>query len=225
MESYDVELNERELLMNRIKRFERTVGGRWTGLIFHRDHVPNQSIADRSMRFCEAIKLSNTGPITLTKDLLDCPGARRSFGWVTNEDDKLVKKMAEKNGMKEETAKKLIKKIPHLEDRISAITVGTYESPDIILSYTQPEAAMRLVYQWQKIFGVNLDVIISSVMAVCGNVVAGAHISNKICLSFGCPESRNHGAIGSDRLIIGLPAHLIDENFFIPKPDNIQQTA
>ena len=121
--------------------------------------------------------------------------------------------MAEKNGMKEEIAKKLVKKIPYFKENISAITIGVYESPDIIISYAQPEAAMRLVYQWQQLHGTDLDTTISSVMSVCGVVAVGVYTANRICLSFGCPESRSHGVIGNDRLIIGLSSHLIDDFF------------
>ena len=65
--------------------------------------------------------------------------------------------------------------------------------------------AMQLLSQWEIAYATDLTVKISSVMAVCGNVAAAAYITHKICLSFGCSESRNHGAIGRDRLIIGIP--------------------
>ena len=199
--------------MNKIKRFESAVGGRWTGIIFHQEDIPNENIAKRPMRFCEAIRESSTGPLTLTKDLLSCPGALRSFGWSRNGDNRLAEKMAAKNGIKIEFAKKLIEKTPCLNKELSAITIGVYESPDVIVSYAQPEAAMRLVYLWQKRNGIDLDVTISSIMAVCGCVATGAYVADKLCVSFGCPESRDYGVIGNDRLIIGLSARRI-ENIF-----------
>jgi len=196
--------------MSMLREFENMIGGRWTGIKFHRGNVPNENISSQSMHFCDAIKASNTGRLTLTRDLLDCPGALRSFGWATNKDDTLAEEIAEKRAIKEEAAKALIKNTPRLSERISAITIGDYESPDLILSYAHPEVAMQLVYQWQKIYAVDLEVSISSVMAVCGSVAAAVYVSNKICLSFGCPESRTRGAIGRDRLVIGIPAHMIE---------------
>ena len=53
------------------KKFERAVGGRWTGIIFHRGYVSNKHMAKHPMRFCEEIKKSSTGPLTLTKQVLN----------------------------------------------------------------------------------------------------------------------------------------------------------
>lgn len=199
--------------MTEIKKFERLIGGRWTGIIFHHENDAKDNLAKNPMRFCEAVKQSSTGPVTLTKDLVACTGALRSFGWDLDGDERLAKKISQENGIKEQIARTMIKEVPHLNEGISAITVGSYESPDVIISYSQPEAAMRFINQWQKMSGKPLDVSISSIMAVCGCIAAGAYLSGKVCLSFGCPESRKYGAIGNDRLIIGVPTQLI-KNFF-----------
>ena len=132
--------------MNKIRRFERIIGGRWTGIKFHRGNVPDESISNQSMRFCEAIKASTTGRLTLTRDLLGCLGALRSFGWATDKDEILAQEIAKKRGMKKEAANALIRKIPRLDEKISGITIGDYDSPDLILSYIQPEAAMQLFH-------------------------------------------------------------------------------
>lgn len=199
--------------MNEIKKFESMIGGRWTGVTFHHENNDRVTLAKHPMKFCEAVKESSTGAMSLTQDSMDCPGALRSFGWALTKDEQLTKTISQTNGIKEQIAKSIVEKVPHLNGSFSAITVGSYESPDVILSYAQPEATMRLIYQWQKVSGKVLDVSISSHMAVCGCVAAGAYISGKICLSFGCPESRKYGAISNDRLIVGVPARLI-ANFF-----------
>ncbi len=192
--------------MNALKSFENKIGGRWTGIIFHRDDVPDENMPDRPMRFCEAIRVASKGPLTLTKDKLNCPGALRSFGWEKNGCSRLVANLAERNDMAEEAARELMDRVPSCNGDIRAITIGSYESPDVVVSYAQPEATMRLISGWQKKSGMNLDVTISSVMAVCGWVAARSYLTEKMCISFGCPESRTHGSIGNDRLIIGLPA-------------------
>jgi uncharacterized protein (DUF169 family) len=200
--------------MNEIKKFESIIGGRWTGIIFHRENEDRDNQAKHPMKFCEAVKESSTGPVVLTQKIVNCPGALRSFGWNMEGDDRLAKKKCWENiGIKEQVARSIIKEVPHFNGNISAITVGSYESPDVMMSYAQPEAVMRFINQWQKVSGKVLDVSISSVMAVCGCVAAGTHISGKITLSFGCPESRSFGGISNDRLIIGVPAQLA-ENFF-----------
>jgi len=199
--------------VNIIKKLESNIGGRWTGITFHREDVNHKKVIARPMRFCEAIKESSTGPITLNKDLLSCPGALRSFGWSTNGDNQLAENMAKKNGTTKEIALGLIKNVPLFKESISAITIGGSESPDVIVSYSQPTAVMSLLYSWQMVKGIDFEVDLSSVMAVCGNVAAGAYQLDKVCLSFGCPESRQYGTIGRDRLIIGFPTHIIEDVF------------
>jgi uncharacterized protein (DUF169 family) len=136
----------------------------------------------------------------------------RSLGWEKNQDHEIARKIAEATGIKIEIAQKLIKTTPHL-DSASSVTVGSINPPDVMVCYAQPEAAMRLVRQWQIVYGTKLDIELSTVMSVCGSVVVKAYITGQICMSFGCPDSREYGAIGRDRLVIGLPAHLVQDLF------------
>ena len=198
--------------MHELELLEERIGGRWTGIAFHDDHGPNENLAERPMRLCEAIKQSYTQPVVLTRDLISCPGALRSLGWTPRVDDTLAQKIAETMGSKLGTAKKLVTKTPRLE-RGASVTVGRNNVPDIVVSYAQPEAAMRLVRLWQQVHGADLNIAASSVMAICGNVVARAHMTGQISLSFGCPDSRQYGAISRDRLVIGLPTHLVSDLF------------
>jgi len=197
--------------MEKMRRLEEKIGGRWIGIKFHSNDVPKGSLVKTPMRLCEAITKSSTGQITLTKDLINCPGALRSLGWKTNEDEKIAHKIAATTGAETDIVQKLISDTPYFNGKIDAITVGIYDSPDVVVSYIQPCAAMKLVRQWQQTHGTDLDFKVSSVMAVCGNVVVKAHVTDKICLSFGCPDSREYGVIGNDRLIIGLPVRILDD--------------
>ena len=196
--------------MEELKLLEERIGGRWTGITFNGDGPVKEDVAKRKMRLCEAIKESYTRPIVLTKDLISCPGALRSLGWTTDLDDKIARKIAEATGTDPDVARRLVSDTPRLERGVS-VTIGSNNSPDIAISYAQPEAAMRLVRLWQQVKGTDLDMAASSVMAVCGSVVAKVHRTNQICLSFGCPDSRKHGAIGRDRLVIGLPVGIIKD--------------
>jgi len=197
--------------MEEVKLLEQRIGGRWTGIKFHRDQAPDKHLAKAPMRLCQAIKESNTHPIVLTEDLISCPGALRSLGWARREDD-IARKIAEGTGAKPEIALKLVMDTPHL-DVGTAVAVGSQASPDVVACYGQPEAAMRLVRQWQKVYGTQLHIALSTVMSVCGSVVVNAYMTGQICMSFGCPDSREHGAIGRDRLVIGLPAQLVEALF------------
>lgn len=203
--------------MDVIKLLEESIGGRWTGIVFHRDHAPKEGLAKRPMRLCEAIKKSYTQPVVLTRNLVSCLGARRSLGWTTTEDDKIARKMVEATGIKVHMARKLITNTPYLNGCIAAVSVGGNDCPDVVVSYAQPESVMTLVRTWQEIEGTDLGLEASSVMAVCGNVVVKAYTTGRISLSFGCPDSREYGAIGRDRLVIGLPVPLI-EPLLAPRP-------
>ncbi len=199
--------------MDEVKLLQERIGGRWTGIVFQRDSTPKENLAKRPMRLCEAIKESITMPIVLTRHLVNCLGARRSLGWTTTEDDNIARKMVEMTGIKPDIARKVITNTPRLNGEIHAVLLGTNKPPDIVVSYAQPEAAMRLVRRWQQVYGTDLDLEASSVMAVCGSVAVRAYTTGRICLSFGCPDSREYGAIGRDRLAIGLPVRLIRDLF------------
>ena len=197
--------------MNNIKTFEMMMGGRWTGVKLHQKEGPFENPAPHPMKICDAIKQSSTGPMTLTKDLVNCPGALRSLGWMADGKEQLSARMVRKNNIQKNIAESIVAGTPHIDNGISAVTIGTYENPDLIISYAQPKAAMQLILKWQQLNGGVVDVSISSLMAICGGVLAGAYLSEKICLSFGCPESRDYGSIGNDRLIIGLPVGMINQ--------------
>jgi uncharacterized protein (DUF169 family) len=192
---------------------QQAIGGRWAGIEFHEGEVPQKNLAKRPMRLCEAIKESVTAPVTLTYDLIDCDGALRSLGWNANGDHEIANKVSNATGAKLDIVAEVVKNTPRLNDGISAVTIGACESPDLVVSYAQPVIAMNLVRRWQLSHGFDLKIAASSVMSVCGNVVARAYNTGRICLSFGCPDSRKHGAIGRDRLVIGMPVSSITDLF------------
>jgi len=197
--------------MNRIRQFERMIGGRWTGVVFHRNGAmkdPNQN--QRPMRFCEAVRDSAMKPLTLTKECVNCAGALRSFGWDGGRDEELAENMTQTQKIGLESANSLIEKTPRLNGDVSSISIGDLDSPDIIISYLQPETAMNFIYQWQKKYAEKIDTKLSSIMSVCGSVAAGAYVRDEIRLSFGCPESRKYGDIGRDRLVIGVPFRMAE---------------
>jgi len=195
-------------MINKVHQLEARFGGWWTGIKFHRNNPPGDNYAMRPMRFCEAITESRTGPIVLSRELLDCLGGRRSLGW-SDDDEAIAQTMANKASMDIQLAREIIQNTPRLQDEIVAVTVGTDNSPDVVISYAQPKVAMKLLRQWQRVHGGELQPRISSFMAVCGSVAVRAHLSGQVCMSFGCPDSRDHGKIGRDRLAIGLPFQLL----------------
>jgi uncharacterized protein (DUF169 family) len=197
--------------MNKLRLLEERVGGWWTGIKFHYGDAPEVKRKREPMRFCEALAGSQRSPIVLIPEIVNCPGALRSLGWGDRNDQDLASAMAEKAGMTPEIARGLIFSTPNLRTRPTAITVGACEEPDVAISFAQPEAVMRLLQRWQSVFGKTLLADISCVMAVCGSVAVRAYMTEQVCLSFGCPDSRNYGAINRDRLVIGLPTSLVEK--------------
>lgn len=63
--------------------------------------------------------------------------------------------------------------------------------------------------EWQRVYGSLFPMETSGFMSVCGAVLVKAHLTGSICISFGCLDAREHGAIGRDRLAIGLPMRLV----------------
>ncbi len=196
--------------MTELYLLEREIGGRWIGLTFHHDTVPNGRLAKRPMHFCEAVSEAKKARLVLTPELVDCPGALRSFGWSTCDDKTIAQTMAEKTDFTADIALTVIQNTPCLNREIVAVTVGSDDSPDVVLSYAQPEAAMKLIRRWQERNGTVLRINASTVMAVCGSVAVRAYLTGQICLSCGCPTSREYGVIGRDQLVIGMPFSLIE---------------
>ncbi len=190
--------------MNSLRLLELSFGGWWCGVRFSRDRDVHEPLAPRPMRFCEAVAKARTSPFALTPDLLDCPGGRRALGWNGNE-ELLAREMAEKANITIEAAHEVLRETPRIEDKLTHIIVGTCEAPDIVVAYSQPESAMKLLREWQAAHGEPLQTKVSAFMSVCGAVAVNAYRNQRICVSFGCPEARKHGAIGRDRLVIGLP--------------------
>jgi len=196
--------------MDEFRLLEETFGGWWCGVRFGPGVEAGAHLAPRPMRFCEAVAASRTGPIVLTAELMNCPGGSRSLGW-NDDDDAMARTMAEKTGMSAGAARKVIADTPRLGRAPEQVTVGTYKSPDVIVAYAQPQTAMRLLREWQRPHGGSLQLETSGFMSVCGAVAVKAHLSGNICVSFGCPDAREFGGIGRDRLVIGLPFGQVTE--------------
>jgi len=183
---------------------EKAFGGWWCGVRFSPNAESNAGYAQRPMRFCEAVALSRIGPIVLTSELMNCEGGRRSLGWNTD-DARMVQMVAEKSGADSGVTARILAKTPKLKKAPDQVVVGTYDSPDVVIAYAQPQTVMSIVREWQRLNGDLLPLEASGYMSVCGAVAAKAYLSNKICISFGCPDAREIGGIGRDRLVIGLP--------------------
>jgi uncharacterized protein (DUF169 family) len=198
--------------MEYTRRFKNLMGGIWLGVTFY-DTLPLTTDFDtnESMRFCQAIRKGREYPVLLTSEQVHCPGAMRSFGWASKGDSELVEKMRDKLGFSKERVTAILDQTPRLQDKIQGVVVGDYEKPDLLISYCQPATVMRLLRLFQKLTGENMNVDLSSILSVCGNVAVKCFFTGNICLSFGCDDAREYGAISRDRLVVGVPYSLVQQ--------------
>jgi uncharacterized protein (DUF169 family) len=185
-----------------ISRFGDAFGWPWVPVRFCPRAPEGEA---RELRFCEAVREGVRSPVVLTAASVGCPGAKRSFGWARGLDEGLAEELAKKQSVPLGTAKKMIRGVPRLDDGAYACEVGTRDKPDVLVSYAQAPTAMKIARAIEKTSGEPLRPVLSSVMSACGNAVVRSFVSGDVALSFGCDQSRESGAIGRDRLIIGVP--------------------
>jgi uncharacterized protein (DUF169 family) len=184
------------------KRLTKISDSEWVAVKFKRHPAANDI---EPLRFCEAVRKAKKNYISLSLRRICCDGAGRCFGWLKNKDMKLAQGLSEKTGIEQDKAYELIRSVPVLNQKISGISLGSYIEGDIYISYASPESTMKLIRCWQKMTGCNLKLEISGIMSVCGNVAVKSFTKQKICISFGCPESREYGGIEKGELVIGVP--------------------
>jgi uncharacterized protein (DUF169 family) len=180
---------------------------KWTSIKFL-EHVPSDLtlLPARETRFCEAVSRAGEGEWILTADRVCCQGARRCFGWLKGANRELAWQLAERLGTTVAIAEKAISEIPVLPAGCEAVWVGTDTGPDVFVSYVLPETAMQIVRSWQRVFGTSLAIQVSGIMAVCGSAVVNSYVNQTISLTFGCPDSRQHGRIRPEQLVVAMPA-------------------
>jgi len=197
--------NEQPTLNHICNRLSQISSSDWVAVKFQ-EHM---SVADAEpVRFCEAVYKAQKKSVALSFDNVCCDGARRCFGWLKNNDMKLAKRLSQKTAIDQDVAYELIKNVPVLNENIVGISLGTNIQGDVYISYANPESAMKLVRDWQKMTSQNLRVEISGIMSVCGNVAVRSCLGQSISISFGCPDSRELGGIEKEQLVIGIPYNI-----------------
>lgn len=162
----------------------------------------------KRLKLCEAVKHSFDVPVRVTDENLGCPGARRSVGF--DKDDKLLARtISENNGIPVQFILNALKEIPKLIE-VTHINLGLTEDmetrlkPDFYIVYIKPAIVTAIMHNLAKI-GVRPSILPYSLLSVCGNVFSNCYKNKVPALSFGCPESRKHGGIGNDEVVMGIP--------------------
>lgn len=190
--------------------FQNEFGGFWVGVNFHRK-IPYDSNgpSHTQLRFCEAVSKSKSTPIFITSEVMDCPGALLSLGWGDEHmEDKVIREMAKKRHITEQRAADLVKKAPRLTKSIKIVGFQTSSEPDVLINYALPGLVMKLLFALENLNGYSCKPEFSPIATVCGGVAVKAYLTGKMCLSFGCPDSREFGGFSSDRMVVGIPYSL-----------------
>jgi len=190
--------------------FEEKTAVKWTGITFHKDRpAVSYPQPEQPVSFCQAVAKGREHGWTLTPACIGCEGARRCFGWRKGKDESFASNLADKTGLVVSTAYQIVQQVPQLPEDITAISVGGNLKPDGLIAYVEPIVVMRLIRLLQTVSGKNISVDLSSIMAVCGNVAIKSFLMDSIALSFGCPDSREQGGIGTNQLVVGIPYRLM----------------
>jgi uncharacterized protein (DUF169 family) len=125
-------------------------------------------------------------------------------------DEGLAENLAKKQAVSLRTARSMVREVPRLDEGVLAVEVGTRATPDVLVSYAQPTTAMKIARAWQMMSGEPLRPVLSSVMSACGNAAVRSFLTGEIAVAFGCDQSRESGAVGRDRLILGVPWNSVE---------------
>ena len=69
---------------------------------------------------------------------------------------------------------------------------------------------MEFLKVYQRM-GNSLDAKLSSITAMCGDVAVQTLITKRICISFGCDDSREYGEVADEELIVGIPSKKVKQ--------------
>ena len=187
------------------KDLSKISNSEWIAIKFKNDLKENDI---QHVRFCEAVTMAFDKDILLFPHSISCDGAKRTFGWIRDFDSELSHRLSAKIGINVDDAAELVKSVPVLPEFFSGIMLSKKIIGDIYISYLTPGSAMKFVRALQKSSKNDLCTQISSIMSVCGNIAVRTFLEQRICVSFGCPDSREYGGIRDDQLVIGIPYNI-----------------
>jgi len=195
-------------------RLKRLFGSKCTAININGESDSFINIPSRQMTLCEAVGQSFKVPLRLNGDNLVCPGARRSVGFDADH-EQLIKEISGHSHISERYISYALQTIPALTG-IRHINLGLTESvenilqSDLFIMYVKPFIITDLMHNLAK-SEIRPSMPSYSFLSVCGNVLANCYLNQVISISFGCPESRKHGAIGNNEIVIGLPFKVAEE--------------
>jgi len=197
--------------MDTIKVFEDYFASKGVGVSFcNKDIDTNSFQLLRDVKFCQAVKLAREQKILLDKDSITCKGARYALGFEPGIQKELVNALKFKRGVPENIAGRLVNSIPRITNASHTHICLNSDHPDIFIFYMTPKQFMGLLKVYQRT-GNRPGISLSSVTAMCGDIAAQTFVTRNICISFGCDDSREFGAVADGELIVGIPREIIEQ--------------
>ncbi len=195
--------------MNFLNQIQNLLGEEQTGIKINSLQSSNYYSPKKPMRFCEAVADSFHTPMVICKEDIDCIGAQRSFGFYRN-DKKIAAQISEESNISIRFILNALNEIPVINNPVKNIILGSSEKPDVIIAFLKPDKITQLSLLYAAYFEEKPLITPYFSMSVCGNVFVQTYNTNKICISFGCPESRKFGGVLEDEVIVGIPNSLLN---------------
>lgn len=205
---------------NIIKNSKRYLNSIPVRVKFNFNSIKNENKPLEGLKYCEAVNkvLRTSKRMDLDSETISCPAAREIFGLASGEGSEmeecskeLIEKGMFKNG---ESAFKALSSVPRMDRKLKSITLSIDEvKPDVYLFYLRPKDFMKFVQAYQRVKDEELKLELSSVMPVCGNCTVRPYLAKKICITFGCNDSRDYGGITEDKFVVGVTQENIDAIF------------
>jgi uncharacterized protein (DUF169 family) len=192
-----------------INKLKSRFGKRCSGIKINPPELGRVNVAEKQMKFCEAVYYSFKVPVQIDKNNIYCAGAKRNLGYGGN-DDSLAKKIAGNNNIPLNFILSALQNIPALKKNEYKIVLGITEEmekfvqPDVFIIYAKPASIMQIIHDYAR-KEIKADISPYSLLSICGNVFIKSYMEGNINISFGCPESREFGGVDNEEVIIGVP--------------------
>jgi uncharacterized protein (DUF169 family) len=191
-----------------IDELKHIFGPKCTAISVNGELTEFVNIPSKQMKFCESVNYSFNIPVKIINENLGCHGARRCIGF-DHSDTQLSKSISEKNKIPVRFIRSALYNIPKLIC-IKHIVLGMTEymekelQPDLYIIYMKPVWVAAMMHYLAKI-NIIPSIPPYSLLSVCGNVFSNCYKNHVACISFGCPESREHGGIEKSEVVMGIP--------------------
>jgi uncharacterized protein (DUF169 family) len=197
--------------MDAIELFQDHFGIKGVGVKFYNDEIDTSNFQIlRDIRFCQAVRIARDQRVFLDKDSIICKGARYALGFEDEAKGEIVNAIKLKRGISKEIAEQLVENIPRIKNSPYKYIGLNVDDPDILIFYINPVRFMELLKIYQRT-GNSLEVKLSSLTAMCGDVAVQTYLTKKICISFGCDDSREYGEVSDEELVVGIPKEEIGQ--------------